>query len=231
MSQFPSSTTLIVGPNFTSQKLPPYPKNPDSPVQESDFADREIREITFPEDANKLRIGRFNAFDFFGDGSFYLLDTPGHEVGHLCGLARTTANANDNDTFVFMGGDCCHHGAEFRPTEYLPLPSELTPEMVPKFRAICPGTLIRDSLHPQKSAITPLFEMTEKFPYNYEEAEWTVSGVEEFDANDNILVVVAHDEDLVDILDFYPKSLNPWKKKGFGVKGKWAFLGDFKIEQ
>jgi hypothetical protein len=35
---------------------------------------RNLREISFSDD---FKIGSFRAHDFFGDGSFYLLDTPG----------------------------------------------------------------------------------------------------------------------------------------------------------
>lgn len=41
---------------------------------------RNLREIDF-EGAGSLRIGKFPAVDFFGDGSFYLLDSPGHAIG------------------------------------------------------------------------------------------------------------------------------------------------------
>lgn len=41
--------------------------------------------------------------DFFGDGSFYLLDAPGHLLGHMMGLARTA-----QDEYIVMGGDACH---------------------------------------------------------------------------------------------------------------------------
>ena len=37
-----------------------------------------MREVTFAE--SSLRIGGFKAFDFWGDGSFYLLDSPGHAI-------------------------------------------------------------------------------------------------------------------------------------------------------
>lgn len=47
-----------------------------------------------------------HAHDFFGDGSFYLVDAPGHMPGHLGAIAHT-----DDDEWVFMGGDCCHHRA------------------------------------------------------------------------------------------------------------------------
>lgn len=38
---------------------------------------RNLREVNFDTDANGLRIGRFQAIDYYGDGSFYLLDAPG----------------------------------------------------------------------------------------------------------------------------------------------------------
>ncbi len=68
-----------------------------------------MREIDFQE---PLTIGSFSAVDFFGDGSFYLLNSPGHAIGHMSGLARTSTNP---DTFIFMGGDLCHHGGQMRP--------------------------------------------------------------------------------------------------------------------
>ena len=99
VSLFPPTTSLIVGPDFHS-KLPGYPTNAKSPINESDFAGRELISLAFDTD---LHIGRFSAHDLFGDGSFYLLDSPGHCVGHICGLARVTPTS-----FVFMGGDICH---------------------------------------------------------------------------------------------------------------------------
>jgi glyoxylase-like metal-dependent hydrolase (beta-lactamase superfamily II) len=92
----------VVGPGFKAAHLPGYPTNPDSLLLESDLEGREVREIGFPSSDKGFKIGRFRAMDYFGDGSFYLLDTPGHTVGHICGLARTSAAP---DSFVFMGGD------------------------------------------------------------------------------------------------------------------------------
>ncbi|KAL6229996.1 beta-lactamase-like protein [Aspergillus navahoensis] len=77
-STFPSSTDLIAGPGFKEAMLPGYPANPDSPIPESDYAGRTLREITF--NPGRGRIGRFPAADYFGDGSFYLLDSPGHAM-------------------------------------------------------------------------------------------------------------------------------------------------------
>ncbi|KAL8643540.1 MAG: hypothetical protein Q9226_008298 [Calogaya cf. arnoldii] len=73
-STFPHSTHLVVGPGFKDAFVPAYPSKPNCPIHESDYANRELREISFDSD---LEIGGYKAFDYFGNGSFYLLDSPG----------------------------------------------------------------------------------------------------------------------------------------------------------
>lgn len=227
MTTFPSSTQLIVGPGFKAAHLPAYPINPKSPNLQSDFENREVREIDIKGEGAGLRIGRFNAYDYFGDGSFYLLDTPGHAVGHMCGLARTTAPLSDPATFVLMGGDACHHAGEFRPSDYLPLPKQITPSPIPQYKPSCPGHLLQD-IHRNKSAQEPFFEVTESFPDDPEQCNWSIEGIQEFDASEDILVVVAHDENLLGALDFFPNSINHWKENDLDKKARWRFLGEFK---
>jgi hypothetical protein len=41
--------------------------------------------------------------DFFGDGSVYVVDSPGHLYGHVNVLARVGPKR-----YVYLGGDCCH---------------------------------------------------------------------------------------------------------------------------
>lgn len=55
--------------------MPGYPAKDDAPIRESDYEGREVKEIDFQ--TTDLRLGQFRAMDFFGDGSFYLLDAPG----------------------------------------------------------------------------------------------------------------------------------------------------------
>src|SRR5262245_15618148 len=86
-SLYPPSVSITVGPGFKAAFLPPYPQNPESRHSATFFENRELHELSFP--SSSLQIGNFNALDFFGDGSFYLLDAPGHCIGHMCGLART----------------------------------------------------------------------------------------------------------------------------------------------
>lgn len=222
---FPSSTNLVVGPGFKAAHLPGYPKNQKSTLLESDFEGREVREVNFEDEGKGLKIGRFNAYDYFGDGSFYLLDTPGHSIGHMCGLARTSSSP---DTFIFMGGDASHHGGEFRPTEYLPLPKEISPSPLKKRGGVCPGHLLQD-IHPLGAANKPYYYVTSSFAHDKKVADWTIDGLGEFDGQGNVLMLMAHDDAVVDPgqFDFYPKTLNDWHAKDIGNKTRWLFLGDF----
>lgn len=97
-SLFPGTTDLVVGPTFISRFAPGYPEKPDAPVRSSDWRGRSLREMDFDRHPGKVTIGRFKAIDWFGDGSFYLLHTPGHSPEHMCGLARVQP-----DSFILMG--------------------------------------------------------------------------------------------------------------------------------
>jgi len=57
------------------------------------------------------------AWDWFGDGSFWLMQTPGHCPGHMCALARVSTSP---DTYVLLAADTCHARAIYSP---LPTPS------------------------------------------------------------------------------------------------------------
>lgn len=43
------------------------------------------------------------AMDFFGDGSFWVIQAPGHMPGNLCAAAKL-----QSDEWVLLGSDCCH---------------------------------------------------------------------------------------------------------------------------
>jgi glyoxylase-like metal-dependent hydrolase (beta-lactamase superfamily II) len=222
-STFPPSTELVVGPGFKNAHLPGYPENPNATLLNTDYEGRNVREIDF---SGALTIGRFKAHDYFGDGSFYLLDTPGHSVGHMCGLARTTKNP---PTFVFMAGDASHHAAEFRPTEYLPLPKEVNTSGTSSTSSVSSGAEYRDA-HYDKSATKPFYNVTASFAHDKELADWTIAGMGEFDCHENVLLLTAHDEHVVEpeaVISFFPKTLNDWYEKGMAKKAKWMFLRDF----
>ncbi|KAI9372342.1 beta-lactamase-like protein [Aspergillus egyptiacus] len=223
-STFPPTTDLIVGPGFKEAMLPGYPANPDSPIRESDYANRTLREITF-SDPNTLQIGQFPALDYFGDGSFYLLDSPGHAIGHLCGLARTTTNP---DTFILMGGDIAHFAGVFRPSTHLPIPDSIHPTPWgcghrSAEATFCPGSAWEELQASRgRKATDPLFEPT--FGHDIPLAMETVRKLQEIDCDEDVFVIIAHDFAVRDGVEHFPEALNEWKAKGWGRRLRWAFL-------
>lgn len=179
------------------------------------------------------KIGQYSSFDLFGDGSFYILDVPGHAIGHIAGLARTTP-----DTFVFMGGDVCHFGGSFRPTDYVPMPAEI-PADVPldksRFRLPCPCSIFAQSHYdPQNMRTSAFYKVTQELGGWYADppvAQKSVDRLEEFDADENVFVCVAHDGGLFDVVNWFPNgNLNEWKAKGWKAKSRWGFLNELPMD-
>jgi len=196
-------------------------------VLDADIEGRAVREINFTE--NPIRIGRFNAYDYFGDGSFYLLDSPGHSVGHLTALARVTTAGDENsehDSFVLMGADACHHPGVLRPTEYLPLPAHLSPSPLKLFAHTCPGEVLQH-LQPRDNPAEPFFTVSPILFPDHEAALDTVRKIAELDAADNIFIILAHDESIKSHIDMFPRPINDWKVKDLRRKTRWLFCKDF----
>ncbi|CAA7269984.1 unnamed protein product [Cyclocybe aegerita] len=79
-----------------------YPEDPASSYARDLLPTDRTRYLTVEE---WTPIGPFpRAFDFYGDGSLYLVDSPGHLQGHLNVLARTSADG----AWVYLAGDSAH---------------------------------------------------------------------------------------------------------------------------
>ncbi|KAH7007292.1 hypothetical protein EDB80DRAFT_751932 [Ilyonectria destructans] len=205
-SAFPPSTTLVVGPGFKDIFMPGCPANEGSPVLESDFAGREVKELAFAESGPK--IGNFSTIDYFGDGSFYVLDGPGHTIGQV---------------------DCCHHPGESRPSTSLPLLVSITPNPLSiRGTGPCPGAIFEHLLRngdrekPFYGQLRPGLLLSDP-----DVAEQTIEKVQEADASKSIMVIIAHDTHLAGVIDFFPKYANDFMAKGWLEKTRWAFLKDF----
>lgn len=189
---------------------------------------RILQEITFNETGAK-QIGHFRALDYFNDGSFYLLDTPGHAVGHLSALVRTTTNP---DTFILLGGDLWHHGGEIRPSKHVPLPASVT---IPPQAYLsscngstfsCPGCLLESLQTSRGRAIDePFFDPA--MGLDIGEAVRSIRKAQPLDGNENILCISAHDASIFGVVDLFPDSANDWQRKGWREKILWTFLKDF----
>jgi glyoxylase-like metal-dependent hydrolase (beta-lactamase superfamily II) len=240
---FPPTTALIVGPGFKTM-LPGYPTNPDSTILESDLANRQLIELDFDtgscgNDTYKtLTIGQFRALEYFGDGSFYLLDSPGHTIGHISALARVTSSPA---SFVLLTGDAIHHPGEIRPSKYHPLPDNIIPDpFAPDPHPLeshygCPGAVF-DSLFAERGrpACGPVYEPAraankdESLHHDVDELLRTVDKLQGVDAHANVFVAAAHDEALLDHVVFFPDgTMNAFVKKAWLKRVRWGFLKDF----
>ncbi|KAL2825380.1 beta-lactamase-like protein [Aspergillus pseudoustus] len=234
ITTFPATTHIIVGPGFTDHYTPGYPTNPASTLLEAEWQDRTLHELSF-QNAPPLKIGSFDAIDFFGDGSFFLLDAPGHTFGHVAALARVAADEQDaaSNSFVFMGGDTCHFSAQLRPSVSRPLPVDYTSgaqdsasasASVPSVPA-CPGAIMDRLL---ANPAQPLFEMPAANTVDVTEAHASIGKMQAFDAADNVWVVIAHDQSLLDLVEFYPATVNDWQVKKYAERTRWRFWNTLK---
>ncbi|KAI0344766.1 Metallo-hydrolase/oxidoreductase [Trametopsis cervina] len=114
-SLFPTSEIVMGGDIETILPTRLYPQNPRGSIHELPKANKytfiNFKDVSSTDFKSVSPLGTFtHAIDFFGDGSLYLIDTPGHCPGHICALARVAAN-----TFVFLAGDLCHHREAYDP--------------------------------------------------------------------------------------------------------------------
>ncbi|KAF1849263.1 Metallo-hydrolase/oxidoreductase [Cucurbitaria berberidis CBS 394.84] len=228
--KYPQHVEVVVGQGFKENFMPGYPTLPNAIFLDANFEGRAVREINF---SDEFKIGNFRAHDYFGDGSFYLLDTPGHAIGHMCGLARTTPA-----TFVFLGGDICHFGGSFRPSSKIALPNQVPNEHLDSHLPHpCPCSMFTE-VHPAGSSspasqTSPFFEVTsfaQSAYLNREEAARSIRELQRFDEHPDILVCIAHDPTLIKVLPFLnnqpEKDLKDWKERGLKQKAQWGWLNE-----
>ncbi|CAK1357912.1 hypothetical protein CB0940_07420 [Cercospora beticola] len=236
-SLFPSTTELIVGPGIKEAYFPGWPDVESSPILAREFAGRAVKELK-TEDFN-LKIGSLKALDYFGDGSFYFLLAPGHAIGHMNALARTT-----NDSFIYMAADSFHHTSQLRPHVGAPLP-----DSVALHTCTCTASALQP-IHPASNAAdVPKryhaafgnFESTfDQVPFqtivehengtsiaiDIQAARDTITAIQEFDAKPEVFVIAAHDQSLFNVLEYLPAEANDWRAKGWKERGQWGFLED-----
>ncbi|KAG9826520.1 UDP-glucoronosyl and UDP-glucosyl transferase, partial [Aureobasidium melanogenum] len=209
ISVFPKATTLVVGKGFKIEHMPGYPLNPNSGVWNSDFEGRDVQQIDFGE---SLTIGGFPAHDFFGDGSFFLLDTPGHMKSHMCGLVRVSA---DPPRFVFMGGDIAHHPGQIRPSSHRPLPVSR-----PSLRLVGSDKNVKTS---ESGLEEPFYEPSPGVHHDLNILQESLGSVRKFDGDDRFLILLAHDSSV----HGHYKRMQQWDiAKGIGQAMESKYLWD-----
>jgi len=99
----------VVASASSEGKLHPFPKDRKLVYVNFHPGDQisttSTNENTSMLDRRVLPLGAFErAIDLYDDGSFYLIDAPGHMAGHLAALARV----GPDGSFVLLAGDACH---------------------------------------------------------------------------------------------------------------------------
>ncbi|KAJ7273018.1 beta-lactamase-like protein [Mycena rebaudengoi] len=222
MSKFPNTTKLVVGPG-TDRRT--YPEFPDASLLTSDLAGRNVTELSFT--SVNLTIRGLPALDFFGDGSFYLLNTPGHLPGHMTALARVTSS-----TFVLLGADSGHHVGQIRPTHDLQRAVPCPAHILANSKAAVSTDFFWSSdsqpgafdLASRAQPLLSIPDLPNTVMFDPVAARVSLAKVADFDADSSVLVVFAHDESLIHVLPYFPKTLNAWKASGIKSDAVWGFL-------
>jgi glyoxylase-like metal-dependent hydrolase (beta-lactamase superfamily II) len=227
-STFPASMVLITGPGFTNDFLPGYPTAPASPWFQESLEGRRIRELDFE---GRPEVAGYPAIDYFEDGSLYLLNSPGHATGHISALVRTTAS-----TFVFLGGDICHFGGSFRPTAQVPMPLMLSPDELGRTSGRAIACTHFTACHPNQQAArtSPYYSVCTSSDSWYVDpplAQRSINTLKALDADDRILVLIAHDPGALGVISFFPTgTVNDWQRLGWKRKLRWHFLDDLPVQ-
>ncbi|KAK6984827.1 Metallo-beta-lactamase superfamily protein [Favolaschia claudopus] len=219
MSKFPPSIDLVF-----SQEMNRSISDPKVQLQPSDTATRKLVPLDFTN--SPLVIGGFKSLDYFGDGSFYLLDVPGHLEGHICALARATPT-----TFLFLAGDACFHPGLLRPTAELhhlyPYPSNV----ITSTRRSISATYFSSGPNGAEFDLTertePLLDIAESGYFEDPPlARKAIHEMRAFDMNPDVLVVCGHDESFMSVVGKVPRLLDAWKENGWKEALVWAFLDE-----
>ncbi|KAJ7060124.1 hypothetical protein C8F01DRAFT_1294588 [Mycena amicta] len=224
MSKFPNSTGLVIGGATDTSVFLPTPTRRFKPAT---LLGTISPKSTSP--SQSYLIANMPAVDFFGDGSFYLLGTPGHVAGHMTGLVRVTASP---PTFILLGGDTAHHIGAARPRPLLqahfPCPGDIlsaSRTAVSTDAFWSPDSSLGEFDLPSRTqSMLVLSDTPDGLYVDPFVAQVSLEKLSQFDADEDVYLVIAHDASLLGALPVFPQSLNDWKKSGLKEKTVWRFL-------
>ncbi|KAF8194267.1 beta-lactamase-like protein [Mycena galopus ATCC 62051] len=222
MSTFPNTTGIVIGP-ATNTSI--YPADSTASLQASDFAGHNITKVDFA--SSKLTFAGLTAFDYFGDGSFYLLDTPGHLPGHITALARVTPNS-----FLVLGGDTYHHAGQARPRpafqNAFPCPAHLLEESKSSISTDYfwshDSSLESFDLLSRSAQFLALSDLPGSFYADPVAAQVSLEKVADFDADEDFFIMAAHDISIRSSIPYFPAYINGWQASGLKQSAVWNFI-------
>jgi len=88
-----------------------------------------------------------------------------------------------------------------------------------------PGELLQ-KIHRTGSERELLYRVKEGLSHDQIQAEESIGKLVEFDAAENVFVLLAYDATLIEHLNLYPKRSNEWLQQDLARKTRWLFTGD-----
>jgi hypothetical protein len=83
-------------------------------------------------------------------------------------------------------------------------------------------------LRAQKDVKSPFYSAaTNGVSFNADDANMTISCLQDADDRDDIFIAFSHDDALLDVVDFFPSTADYFMQKGWVDKTRWVFLRDF----
>ncbi|KZO99396.1 hypothetical protein CALVIDRAFT_553309 [Calocera viscosa TUFC12733] len=201
LDEFPASLPLIVGPGTKAW------------VESSSEEDRSIP-LGFWNHPNSVYetgedgargkgkewqpVGSFEGWNYFGDGSLWLMRAPGHCPGHQVALCRVSTSP---DTYVLLSGDTCH-------SRYIYMPF---PTPVARSDVAC-------WVHPSHGAAGSSRGST-TMHVHLEEAYKSIAKLTRMEMEDNVICIVAHETEVARELDLRVGDMRQgwekWKEHGW----------------
>ncbi|KZO99395.1 Metallo-hydrolase/oxidoreductase [Calocera viscosa TUFC12733] len=206
LNEFPASIPVIAGPGTKAwMDSTPDAEKPIPPWVWShpDFIGEVGDEGAKGKGKGWQKVGSFEAaWDFFGDGSLYLMQAPGHCPGHQVALCRVSTSP---DTYVLLGGDTCHSRHIYTPF----------PTPVARSDIACWA-------HPAEGPAGST-KGTHTMHVDVAEAYKSIAKLTRMEMEANVMCVLAHEGELTEELGFgigeMKQGWEKWKESGW-KKGK-----------
>lgn len=90
----------------------------------------------------------------------------------------------------------------------------------------CPCAQLLRLLHTSGNNDKAIYELAPLLQEDAGKAQETLEKLKAFDGRDDVMVVLAHDASFLDVLEFFPRSINDWMAKGWDEQARWLFLQD-----
>lgn len=118
--------------------------------------------------------------------------------------------------------------AQLRPNQFRTLPQSLPTSVLSQPDSLrpspCPCAQLLRLMHSGGNSNNTIYELVPFLQEDPFKARETLEKLKAFDGRDDVMVVLAHDASLLDVLDFFPHSINDWMAKGWDEQARWLFL-------